>query len=406
MRILSKFTVLGLMLMSLVSCDNDDDDPKVSEGGDVLISTILVNPDGFSGSAYMQIIEDLSPAEYSNEIAYQIGGICAPPIQIGNDVYALPGVSNATNKLEKYTWVNGKLEWKGEYDLPAASGAVHCVIKGDKAYISLHDLGKILIINPQTLTKIDELDISDYGVGDNNPDPSVMLIRDNLLYVPLCQRVGMVSDPNRPKVDVLIIDTETDQAVKMITDSTSGMSFPTKHDADYNSIFMDENNDIYINCLSGFGFLGQKAGLLRIKSGATDFDESYSFDVTNTAVDGFEYSPAYLLNVRYAGNGKLYATATISELNSTPEPNWLEDRATICLEVDMQAQTLKKLDLPLSNWYGNSVGLYNDEVVFGLVTNKDAGFYTYNSTTAEASASATIKVSGFPFWFQHLGEKY
>lgn len=348
MKNISKLAVVNLLILVLFSCEKDDE-PKVLNTGDIIITSRLINPDGFSGSAYMQIIDDINPAEYDNNTAFP-SSWSVTPVVIGNDVYVLPGWSDQTNKLEKYTLVNGNLEKQGEYLLPTGSGAINCVTKGDKAYISLNYLGKLLIINHKTMEKITELDLSQYGVGDNNPDPAIMLIRDNLLYVGLNQLVnGFSSDPMRPMVDILIIDTDTDQILKMITDSTSGMSMPTHPESDFKSIFMDENKDIYINCVSGFGFIGHKAGFLRIKAGETEFDDSYSFDVTQTDVEGEEFSPSYIMRVQYAGNGKMYANGDILERYSMPEPNFFEDRTAICLEIDLKAKTLKKLNLPHSN---------------------------------------------------------
>ncbi|TKG95909.1 hypothetical protein EYV94_06355 [Puteibacter caeruleilacunae] len=401
------FLMIGLLGISLLSCDNDDDAPEVKdEFGDILLSSMLPNPDGVSGSAYMQVINNIDAAEYDNHKALP-SSYSVPPIVIGNDIFIVPGWSNQSSTLEKYTWNNGQIENKGEYELPSNSGAVDVVTKGDKAYVSLNFLGKILIINHQTMEKIGELDISEYGVGDNNPDPAIMLVRDKLLYVGLNQMVGgYAPDPARAKVDILIVDTETDQTVKMITDSTSGMSMPTKPEADSKSIFMDENKDIYINCISGFGFLGQKSGFLRIKAGETDFDKSYSFDVTQTNVEGDEFSPAYLLKVQYAGNDKVYATGNINERYSVPEPNYVEDRTVICLEVDLKTKSLKKLNLPGSTNYGMSVGSYKDKMIFGLVTEQDAGFYVYDTKTGEASTTAVLKIAGYPGDFTHFGEKY
>lgn len=400
------YLLIALLSVGLWSCNDDDDPIEEVKAGDILISSMLPNPDGVSGSAYMQIIDNIEPAEYANTTALP-ASYGVPPIVIGNDVFLIPGWANQSGKLEKYTRVDGKLEFAGEYQLPPNAGAVNVVTKGDKAYVSLCFLGKILVINHNTMEKITELDISEFGVGDNNPDPAIMLIRDNLLYVGLNQLVnGYASDPMRPKVDVLLVNTQTDQVEKMITDSISGMSMPTKPEADDKSIFMDENNDIYINCISGFGFLGQSAGFLRIRNGETDFDNSYSFDVTQTPVEGDEFMPSYIISMYYAGNGKVYATGNINERYSMPEPNYFEDRTVICMEVDIRNKTLKKLPLPQSTNFGMSVGAYNDKMVFGLIAQEDAGFFVYDTKTGEASSSATIKVSGYAGTLRHFGEEY
>ncbi|MCL3781976.1 hypothetical protein EMN47_16440 [Prolixibacteraceae bacterium JC049] len=398
--------LLSLLIVGFSGCDDNEDTPQEVKAGDILISSMLPNPDGVSGSAYMQLIDNLNPAEYKNTTAFP-SSYSVPPIVIGNDVFVIPGWSNQNSAFKKYSWSEGKLLSKGEYTLPSKSGAVSCVTKGNKAYVSLSHLGKILVIDHIKMEKLIEIDLSEYGIGDNNPDPAIMLIRDNLLYVGLNQLVGGFSPaPTRAKVDMLIVDTNTNKPLKMITDSKSGMSMPTKPEADSRSIFMDENKDIYINCISGFGFLGHSAGFLRIKAGETEFDSSYKFDVTKTIVDGDEFKPSYLTKVQYAGNGILYATGHINERYSKPEPNYLKDKTIICLKVDLSTKTLKKLNLPNSTNYGMSVSAYKDKMVFGLVTEQDAGFYMYDTKTGEASTSAVIKIDGYPAEFCHFGEKY
>jgi hypothetical protein len=270
------------------SCSDSDDNNEIASGN-ILISTMIPNKDGVSGNAFMQLIDNVEKASYNNQKALQASYSVAP-IVIGNEIFLLPGWSNKTGKLEKYSFDNNILVKKGEYELDSNSGAVNCVAYKDKLYVSYNYLGKIVIIDKDKLTKIKEIDLSKYGVGDNNPDPAIMVERDGLLYVGLCQLVGgYAPDPKRQAVDILIVDLNSDTVLKMITQSTSGMSMPTKPESDENSIFIDENNDIYINCISGFGMLGQKAGFLRIKDGETEFDADYIFDVTNTSIKNEEF---------------------------------------------------------------------------------------------------------------------
>jgi hypothetical protein len=247
------------------------------------------------------------------------------------------------------------------------------------------------------MSLIKEIDITSYGVGDENPDPSSMLIRDNLLYVGLIQMVGgYFPAPERPYADVLIINTDNNEVVKMITDSRAGVSYPTRA-IDPFSIFMDENKDIYVVCMGGFGAL-HTAGVLRIKEGETEFDDSYKFVFNTTQITG-EANPAdYLHAVKYYGNGKMYGTANIPAYNSNPI-NYIEDRAVIPVEVDLNAKTIKALGFPRSNAFGVSVGTYEEQVIFGLATETSNGFYTYNPTTGTASSSAVIITDGYPYSF-------
>ena len=244
---------------------------------------------------------------------------------------------------------------------------------------------------------IKDIDITQYGVGDQNPDPSSMLIRDNLLYVGLIQAVGgYYPAPERPYADVLIIDTDNNEVVKMITQSTAGVSYPTRA-IDPSSIFMDENNDIYLVCLGGFGAL-HISGVVRIKAGETEFDSNYQFVFNTTTISGEANKADYMHAVKYYGNEKMYATADIPAYYGTPM-NYITDRAVLPVEIDLNAKTIKAIGLPRSNAFGVSVGTFDNVVVFGLATEASNGFFTYDPTTGAISSSAVITTEGYPYSF-------
>ncbi len=399
MKYYSKFTflipmVIGLLALNLSSCDKDDDNVPQATKGNLLISTAVVNSDGFSGSGYVQLIDNLEPQSITNTYAYP-ASVTHNPCVLGNDIYVLPGFGGET-PLTKYTKTDGSLVKTGEYTLPEQSGASNAVIKGDYLYVSCQYLAKILVLKHTDMTYVKEIDLSSYGVGDQNPDPASMLIRDNLLYVGLYQTVGgYYPAPDRPYCDILIIDTDTDTHVKKITTTIAGISCPTKL-GDPNSIFMDENNDIYILCGTTASLPGHTSGILRIKAGETEFDDSYYFDLSNTTIEGESNKLKHILYCKYHENAKLYATVYISAYSSEPA-NYLSDRTILPVEVDLKAKSLKTLGLPRGCAYAKTVEIYDDEVVFGLATDTDNGFYTYNIETGDASSSAVITTEGFPF---------
>lgn len=398
----TRLLTLALCSILLGSCSNDDNNEEAIIGkNDVLISSILPNPDGQSGSEYMQLINGIETASYTNKKALPVG-YGYPPTIIGNDIFLLPGWSMSNNIFAKYSKSNGKLNKIASLVLPDQSGANAIVTKGNKAYISLSKLGKILIVDHIKMEKIGEIDITSYAVGDKNPDPSQMIIRDNLLYVGLNQLVGgPTPDPKRAKVDVLIIDTNNDKPIKMITEEKSGFSMPTKPEADPNSIFMDEQGDIYINCISGFGMIGHKSGFLRIKNGETEFDDSYQFDITNTTVEGEKNRANYIVMLKYKEKGIVYASGKINAYYSDPV-NYIKDRTIMALKIDLNTKTIKKLPLPSSNNFSTGVSFYKDLVIFGLATTKDIGFYTYNPINNKSSDNAIIKTEGYPYSFEYI----
>lgn len=398
MKIVSKITVTGLIVLGLMSCKKDKDDNPQAKEGNLLVTTMVVNPNGQSGSSYMQLIDNIGSQNITNSNATPIPFNCTPIIS-GNDIYILPGWSGQSGLIEKYNRVNGELVKKGEYTTSPTDIATSAVVKGDFVYISLAGAGKILVLKSSDMSLVKEIDISSYGVGDNNPDPSAMLIRDNHLFVGLSQMVGgYFPAPNRPYTDLLIIDTDNNKVVKMITESSSGISFPARP-IDPNSIFMDENKDIYVVGLAGWGYPGHNAGILRVKAGETDFDKSYKFIFNTTAIQGESNNCNYTQAVKYYKNGIMYATANIPAYVTDPKsPNPLKDRTVVPLEINLAAKTIKKLDFPFSNSFSYSVEIYNDMIIFGLATTTASGFYTYNPATKESSSSPVITTQGSPYW--------
>ncbi len=386
-----------------ISCEEDDPNESVAKG-EIALASVITSPDGMSGTTYLQLIEDLTPATYDNSVAFPFT-MSDQFVMRGEDIFILPFAES--NLIRKYTRnADKELQETGQLSLDDNSAATAIVLQSStKAYVSIMGRAKILIINPSTMTKTGEIDISAYAVGDGCPDPSQMVIRDGKLYVALNQMVGgYYAATDRAKSDVLIINTATDEVEKMITEETTGMSQATRP-IDCKQIFVDENNDIYLITMGAFGAQpGHKAGILRINSGETVFDDSYNFVLNDAAIEGESNFSNMFCFVQYAGGGKLYATLIIPAYWGNPV-SYLEDRVCIAAEIDLYTKTIKKLGLPRSNSY-NSVGIYNNKIMFGLTTDNDNGFYTYDITTGEASSSAIIKTTGMPMAFRHFGEMY
>ena len=393
MRILSIFTVLSILILSLASCDDDENNGILTKEGNLVLATLVPNSDGFSGSGYIQLIDDVEPKNITNTTAFPVPYTFVA-CTFGNDVYVLPSYGGEA-KIEKYTRTDSKLVKTGEGELPVFSGATCAAIKDDKLFVSCTNIGKILVFKHTDMSKVKEIDISSYGVGDLNPDPAAMLVRDTLLYIGLSQTVGGYFPAlDRPYSDILIINTTTDQVEKMITDSLSGISYPTKP-LDPNSIFMDEYNDIYITCGSVGGVPGHSAGILRIKNGETEFDTTYRFNLSNAIIEGENNKVTNLMLGQYYQGGKFYNSVHIDAYSSEPQ-NILGDRTIVPVEIDLYNKTIKTLDLPKSNFIGRCATIYDGKVVFGLATASDIGLYTYDLLTGESSNSAVVTTEGHP----------
>ncbi|QZE15162.1 hypothetical protein K4L44_04840 [Halosquirtibacter laminarini] len=390
-----KEILFAAMLLALFSCSKENNNDAAPVKGDILLVTRIANSDGTSGSAYMQLLPNTEPRTTTNKTSLP-ASYSVPPVVIGNEIYQLPGFGMQTDLLTRNTIEGDYFSKEQSFLLPAKSGAVSILKHNNKLYVSLIFLGKILILDHQKMEKIGEIDMSQYGIGDKNPDPAIMLIRDNLLYVGLNQMVGgYTPTAERAKADIAIIDTKTDKILKMITQEDAHFSMPTKPEADEKSIFMDEKKDIYINCISGFGGLNQKSGFLRIQAGETEFDNSYALDVTTTNIKNGKHSPSYLIHIQYHKDGVLYATGNVDQYYSNP-PSYTKDKTVGSYKVDLYNKTITKLDLPQSNNFGASVNIIGDKVFFGLSTETGNGFYTYDTKTEACSKKPIINTTGYP----------
>jgi len=398
MNKITKSICLAICLFFAVACDRDDDNEIVTNlKGNYLVGSMVVNTETFEGRCYIQLVDRLAGQELTNANALPMA--LNYPKYHGEDVYIFPAYTGKTeNKLYKYKKVGGDLVEIGYLPLETNSAATNIVIENkNRAYLSMAGLGSVWIFNPTSLEKLGEINLSLYAIGDNNPDPGAMVLRDGLLYVGLNQLLGnFVPAKDRNVSDIAIIDTKSSKVIKIISENESGMSFPTRPIND-GSIFVDEKEDIYIACFGGFGMLEKhKTGFLRIKKGETDFDKTYSWDITNLPVTSENYTPSMIQSVCYFGNGILYTYLLIPAYNKGD--NLYSSFSNKAVEIDLYAKTIKPINsIPLSSSFGVGVYKYKDEVVFCNYSKGFSGLYSYKPNTEQTKE--LVKTTGFPTVF-------
>jgi len=148
---------------------------------------------------------------------------------------------------------------------------------------------------------------------------------------------------------------------------------------------------------------GHKAGILRIKSGETEFDENYKFTITGASAAGEVNTISYLLNVVYMDDGKLYANAVFpAYYGNTSDP--YEERIIWPVLIDLRAQTITKLPFTKRSSGFACISVYNEKIIFGMSTDSDQGFYSYDPLTGEASSKPVITTTGYPSYFIQFKE--
>lgn len=278
-------------------------------------------------------------------------------------------------RLYKYRVENGLLiQEKETMILPSGSLPAFLTFDSEeKAYISCVGLGKLYIINPTTMQKTGEIDLSEYAIGkesgDKNPEPGASVIRDGILYVGLAQDKSQFN-PNTGAY-VLLIDTKTDKPIKMISDNRATMATAYEYSGDP---FIDEKGDLYIYCVGGFGYFANcTEGFLRIKKGETDFDQSYYFPIE---------------------------TISIPDIKGNP-PDYVNDKSMQTFEIDVYNKTVKKMNFDGTTGWSCSQCKAGDYMVFGMASTQGTGYYLYNYKE-DKYEPLKIKTEGNPFKIQYL----
>ncbi len=412
MNIRSILLPVLLTLALVTSCDEGNKatptlDPEGARKS-ILFATTITNPEGNSGSVYLQAISDLSPASYDNGNSIPVG-FGAPPIAFANGhVYTFPDyMGNSKAELGLYGInADNQLQLKGSMPLPAGAAACNIVELNDtKAYVSCQNLGLVIAFNPSTMQEIKRIDLTALSHADTRVAPAAMIIRGKELFVGLSQFNSQWM-PSEKSIEIALIDTEKDEYVKTLRNTSLGVSVPTRP-IDRQSIFMDEKGDIYINCIASFGFMKDfPGGIVRIKKGETEVDPTFCIRLDKTKIEGLSTEYAEFIGTMfYGGNGKLYAYANSNKLDPEGDKNPYTILSHCPVIIDLYAGSIKKIEgLPVSNPHGVAIGMHKGLVVFGSANREHNGFYTFNPATQEV-AGPVVKVQGWPSFFHSFTQQ-
>ena len=404
----------AIALMALVSSCSHNDEPtptpnkpteKAFKG--IIFATGITNPEGNSGSVYMQSLPDMVPGNYDNSNAIPVGFGTVPIVAKSGNIYVLPDyMGNTKAEIACYRlYADGKWQKKGTMQIPPKAAAC-CVVElnSEKAYISLQGLGTVIVFNPTTMTRITEIDLNGLKQADTNVSPASMVIRDGKLFVGLNQMNAQYM-PTRNNIELAMIDTKTDKVEKHIVNTSLGMSFATRP-IDPGSIFIDENNDIYINCIGSFGFIPQfHGGIARIKNGTTEIDPDYCIRLDKTEVKGLPTKFAdFFSTFYYAGNGKVYTYVNSFALDSKGLENPYISFTNMPVVVDLKQKTMETIKgMDISNPQGIAISKHKNLIVFGSSNKKANGFYTYDPATKQV-AGPVMRVTGNPCYFHSFAK--
>lgn len=377
--------------MGLTSCEKDKPNPPLPEEAFqhfVFINTVDQKID------YLGTFSNLSQKSVDNKRAYEFA-FGAYPFSHKNTVFIAEG--NGGDKIHKFTRDSKGNLLKGEsmsFGQQTNPGEIQ-FLNDEKAYVCLSQRGKIGILNPQTMKKTGEIDLSPYAYKDPNPDPGCCVLNNGKLYVALCQKNTRYTSYPGTSAEVAIINLSNNQVEKVIKDPRTGFVGLFRH----TTAFADERGDVYFYSLGMEGTNPLKDGFLRIKNGTDKWDENYHFQLSKTPVKGMTKDVSWILYYLYAGNGIVYACINIPSLTVHTDPieSSILDYNYQPVKIDVWNKTIEKLDLPLTTGMGGFVyGKWKENIIFGMTCREGNGYYIYNPKTKECSKQPVITTVGVP----------
>ena len=196
------------------------------------------------------------------------------------------------------------------------------------------------------------------------------------------QGEGWQPYPDYQQCDVAIINPQTDVVEKVVSETTTKLTFPTRPMAQCKGmLFTNEAGDIYMATAGYFGYSkdNTKCGFLCIPKGSTEFDSSKSWDISTTTIAGTNYKPASVYNCLYIGNGKAVAYVGIVELNGS---NPYTAKNAMAVLIDFNAKSISQIrGVPLTDGHSILITKLKDRVLFGAFGSDKRGLFAFNPAT-------------------------
>jgi hypothetical protein len=376
----------------LFSCTEDNNPSGYVSTGDEDAVLITRLDDGVS---YAQAVDLAAAGELNDPLsqrnATQVISDWAFTFSYGKHVYV--SGYDASDVTRYGIGSDGSLREEGSLSIPAnawpAGMAFSCETK---AYVSLYATGRVIAFNPETMEKITSIDLTGYAAEGFNVSPASMIIQGDRLVVTLHQMQGQMTFDT--KAHAVIIDIDKDTVIAHITDERGSWAGSRES---VPSMFVDDEGDLYIACSACFGMAGEAPeGILRIKNGATEFDEDYFWDVSGTTlegegVDAANELPSTLYSVSYyketKGVGILINTAFMAEDEDMMTGHYYKP-----VEFDYAAKTITVLDLPTGGGYGHGMNRYGEKFLFAFeVAGDENGVYEYDPATGDTKLLFTTE---------------
>lgn len=393
----ARMGAFGIMALTFSSCDKNDDSQSGNGNGEIGKYVVALGVSSSSSTSYYLVtVPDLMSGTIS-PVGTGVEQTGYRDFQQGaQTIFSIGGLG--VNDVNGFTMdAAGKLQKKGDFVFNSSLNGFEQVDNATMLGVEFPktpqegDIFKFYTvdINSVAITKTVSLPVSQLGpkvTTKNWPSFTGLRISDNKVYM-----TYYLMDP------VSYATTDTDEAfvavysypelafITLMTDQRTGPagSFNTNC-----GIVKDELGDMYTlsTCAVANGFTQstKPAGFLRIKEGATAFDDSYYFNIEE-ATGGLKPS-----HIKYIGNGLVFAQVSTLKVQTTP---WADSDLKLCI-IDLYNKSVKDVQgAPIHNGQGSRsfTALVQDNYVYLPVTLAD-GTYMYRTNVSDATAERGAEV--------------
>lgn len=313
---------------------------------------------------------------------------------------------NSEQKLTKYAvGEDGLLQDMGSVaNLGISGGPVYEFLDGNRMLISsgprANSTGNFnyQIINIETMTEVGNGSISLPVTGTTSTAvPSAYILRDGKIFVPY---IHTNSDYEAyDEAPVAIFNASTMAYEKTIyTSKTASLGYSV-----VSSHAIDEKGDLYLaSCNSNYWGVNESlpSGIVRIKSGQTEFDDSYFFNLTE------KFNGNHTGGMLYVGNGKAIVQVFRSDL-ITKYKDYQNGFVIEYYEVNLETKATKKLAIPLAKYPRRAMALLQDgkAAIIGNTQNEGNNVYIYDPATGNVTKGLEYKGTEYIEAFTPLMQK-
>ncbi|RDV14252.1 DUF4374 domain-containing protein [Pontibacter diazotrophicus] len=219
--------------------------------------------------------------------------------------------------------------------------------------------------------------------------PTSLVVRDNKAFVSFytLHARGDFSTPSTDTAYVAVYSYPDMTFEKYMKDTRLG---PLGIYGNANGLIKTESGDMYgysaASYASGFTTQQKNSGIIRIKAGQTEFDDTYFFDFEE-ATGGNK-----LAFFHYIGNGKAIGRMIVDDAGLWGVYN-IENPITKLVIIDLEGKAVTEVaNIPLhGGQYSTPVLVDNGKVYVNVTTPTDAHIYEIDPVTATGTQGAQVK---------------